>query len=181
MQVFISYLLLFNQITMNINHKEFETCLGKEVSEVNKILTLSFSNIHTSNKQLYFAFLEEDKYFYQQSYKAISLILNNKKKAISLTIHFNQLVNNQFYKNLQAAYGAPNSIQVIEQEKRIAKTSVNDTLFKQELSKNIVTTRKGSLEENPLFVMWKSETISIEILNKYKQSTSELTFKAIDY
>ncbi|CAL2095801.1 hypothetical protein T190607A02C_90158 [Tenacibaculum sp. 190524A02b] len=35
-------------------------------------------------------------------------------------------------------------------------------------------------EENPLFVMWKSETISIEILNKYKQGSSELTFKIIN-
>jgi len=120
------------------------------------------------------------KFFYGMSYNLISIITDNNENIINITIHFNSIINRNFYNQFIVDYGLPNSIIVLDNFKFLNDLKkVNEKkIFNS--SKVILDTKEGNFDDNPLFIIWKNANVNIKTLTKFEKDLTELTFKKTD-
>ena len=106
---------------------------------------------------------------------------NQQDVVESVTVYFRKIIDHSFYNSFVGNYGAPNSIQVIENRRRTSETLIKDETGKttQTLTKNIFDLREGTFEENPLHIIWEKDDYQIKVFLRHEQSVSEITFSSI--
>ncbi len=151
--------------------------LGKDIKEAKKILQTDFTiNDPTYFPNIFFSKLEVVRKFHEIPYSYISLKLDDAKKIQSITIHFTKKVDNTFYNSLIPYYGKPSKIHVVDT--KTVSEGYGDSEFKPHLKQSIITTREGTLEENPIAIFWNKKTYQIKVLNEFGTLFgSDLTFR----
>jgi len=180
---FIITILLLSQ-TMNLN---FENLLDKNISFVEDILKRTFKrhsfNSTESEIVFYSSTAYEEAYFFGAMYQHVSLQTNINNTVKSITLHFNELLNLEFYKSSILEYGMPSSILIIDKRHIISENFVEDDKhnFNQHLRKSELELREGTFEENPLYIIWKKDKYMIKALLRHDQNISEITFSLIEF
>jgi len=168
------YLVLFNYLQF-MDFKEFETLLGKPISFSEETMGNDFKN-DIFRKDFYYISNEfVKKNFYNMSYNCFSIQIDSKNNLKSITIYFNEMINNEFYKSFIKVYGNPNSIQVIEN--RNYEGEWVDVEDGHKVRRATFKLREGSFEEKPLFILWNKKEYQIKAFLRHKSNISELTFR----
>ena len=155
---------------------EYQDLIGKNISVIHQVLGNDFE-YDSSNHNLYFKADESYKYFYGMPCSYI--IISNKNYVVdSITFYFNEIISKTFYDSFVRDFGRPNTIQVVEKTE-ILDSGVNDEdqRFAQYLEKRFLTTREGSFEEKPIYMIWKNKKFQIKILQRYSQNITEIVFR----
>ncbi len=154
-----------------------ENLIGKKLKEVNLLLDANFNN-YMLNKNLYFNSYGSEKSFYSMFYNTLSIITNDDKEVISVTIHFNGIINDFFYNSFILDYNNPTTIQVIDSRKILSEETLNHkNNIQQHLKQREISLREGTFEEKPLFMLWNNKKFQIKVFIRHEQNISELTFR----
>lgn len=170
----IVFLLFFN-----MNDYNLEDLIGKSIREINNVFDCDFKN-KLIDKRFYYSDLKEERFYYGLNYNFISLILNEDLKIESITIHFKEVIDLNFYNYFTKDYGQPKNILVSKNRKlaseSITKEDVAKT-FQQKLKQYESIVEEGSFEDKPKYLSWKKEDFEIKISIDYDMSISEIIFK----
>ncbi|WP_418639611.1 hypothetical protein [Winogradskyella sp.] len=161
-----------------MNYIDFENLLGKHILTVEEKIGKNFENT-LSDKNFYYIQNELiKKELYAMPYNCLTILTNENDTVQSISVHFREVINRQFYDSFNKDYGKPNSILVIENRKTISKTITKDKNGNiiQSLRKGEFDLREGNFEEKPLYIIWKKEDYQIKAFLRHKQNMSELTF-----
>ncbi|RNC84876.1 MAG: hypothetical protein ED556_09840 [Winogradskyella sp.] len=165
-----------------MNDTRLEKILGKDISDIKAQFNFELKENNFSKNDFALVFHSNESYinepFYNMFYNHISIITNKKDKVQSITIHFREIIDYSFFNSFIENYGEPNSIQVIENRKRISKTTIKDEFGRasQTLTKNIFDLREGTFEEKPLHIIWQKSNFQIKVFLRHEQNISEITF-----
>lgn len=168
---------------INMSDYNFEKFIGKEIPEVSNILNCVFEN-NLINKNFYYTEKPiEESFYYGIKYNVVSLTTDNDSFINSITIHFKEVINSDFYNLFIDDYGIPDSIKVVKSKKTIEIVEQNKNSsksFNQKLKSSVLNTEEGKFEDKPLYISWKKQNYSIKILMRHEQNISDITFtKAI--
>ena len=160
-----------------MDYKEFENLLGKHFSFTKEVFGIDFKSTNYGTK-----FYTNSEYlnteFYGIPYNFITITVNKEDIVQSITVHFQEVINRQFYDLFIKKYGEPNSIQVIENKKIESKT-LGEGFF-QHLTKSSFDLREGTFEEDPLYIIWEKEHFQVKAFLRHKNSISEIIFSKTD-
>ncbi|WP_452603055.1 hypothetical protein [Pontimicrobium sp. MEBiC06410] len=173
-------LVLFLALNMNnqsMNYIEFEKLLGQHTLVVEKAIGSDFDNTLYGEDSYFIKDEHVIKDFYGMSYNFISVVKTENDTLHSITIHFRDVINRQFFDTFNEKYGEPDNIQIIENRKVISRsTGKEKDIFHQKLTKSTFDLREGTFEEKPLFIIWKKENYHIRAFLRHKQNISEIRF-----
>lgn len=163
-----------------MTHIKFEDVLGKDISVFEETIGADFENKLYGNNSYYLKNHLNTKEFFGMSYSMISVNINEKAIVQSITIHFQELIDHEFYNSFNNAYGEPKHIQVIENRKLESETYLRDDNgnVTQHLKKNTFDLREGAFRENPLFIIWEKEKFLIKafLRKKNRFNLSEIAY-----
>jgi len=166
-------LLLFTWINMNISsNPKFEDLIGKEISLANSIFDTEFKNNLSGLKNLYIAYLDSPKRFFNQQYSILSITVDDNNLINSITIHFLDVFDYCFFSSFNKEYHTPYKILVIDNKKVINKEKSGARTITQSQGK----LQEGNFEDRPLFIYWENKSFQIKAFFRYKQNVSEITF-----
>ncbi|TSE04380.1 hypothetical protein FOF46_26505 [Aquimarina algiphila] len=158
---------------------KFEELLEEHLSEVKKAVSTNFkeSNIEKIKAQLYFS-QNFNMNFYGMLSHVLSLETDESDIVKSITIHFDKVINRQFYDSFIEKYGEPDHIHVISNRKIISEGSIKDDIGNviQHARKSEGDLIEGTFDEKPLFMIWKKENFYIQAFLRHKQNISEIMF-----
>ena len=175
MKLLLLSLVLIGQL---MDFKEFENLIGKDISHARQILLHEGFEYHnTLEINLYTSDSHHD--FYTMSYNMISIITDEKNMLKSVTIHFHQIIDSNFYDSFIINYGNPDTIQVIDRHDFVGEWTKEEEeeRIEHRVRKNTLIMREGKFEENPLLIIWNKKDYQIKALLKHEQSISEITFR----
>ncbi len=145
---------------------KLEFLLGQNIEEAKKILQTDFTISDSAYfPNVFFSKLEVVRNFHKTPYSYLSIELDDTKKIKSITIHFTKKVDNTFYNSLISYYGKPSKIHVVDTKK--VSEGYGNSEFKQYLKQSIITTREGTLKENPIAIFWNEKKYQIKVLNEF--------------
>lgn len=171
MNYLLILILLIPQIDMN--SYQYEVLLGNDIEEV-KIFDADFTNKSEDNHYS-IPLIDNPREFFNNHIYYISFSTDNNQKINNINVSLTSLINESFYNSFVEIYGEPSSI-MVEGEIINSKKST----FKK--GKAIVTkehrkTKQGSFNDNPRFIVWKKDNYLIEVLMKYEQGKSEISYR----
>lgn len=158
-----------------MDFREFQRLIGGNISEAYKAVDDSFKTDDNTH-DIYFMASESYKFFYNTPAHYI-LISNDNNIVDSVTFYFHGIIDETFYNTFVNDFGAPSTIQVIENVETLSAGERTNDSFSQYLKKSFVETREGTFEEKPLYMIWNKKDYQIKILLKHKQNISEITFR----
>ncbi|MCB0744779.1 MAG: hypothetical protein KDC67_12800 [Ignavibacteriae bacterium] len=168
-------LLFSNSNFMDI--LKFENLLGKHVSTAKDFTGCDFNGNNIQGKNFTMNIYTNDelinKYFYGMKYNFITILTDDQEIIQSITIHFYELINREFYDTFNKDYGKPDHIQVVENRRTVSESFGKG--FFQHLKKSTFDLREGTFEENPLYIIWKRKHFQIKAFLR-QQNMSEITF-----
>ena len=109
------------------------------------------------------------KNYFGIPFKSISITTDEKSNLQSITIHFKEVINREFYDLFIQTYDYPSHILVVEKTHIINESNQKDDFLNQYLSKGKIELSEGKFEENPLFIIWRREHFQIKINLGYEQ------------
>lgn len=171
MKLYLLFLtLLIPQLEMN--EYQYELLLGKDISNI-KIDNSEF-NI---DKGDYYSipFIDSPKTYYNNYIYFMSFCTNDKKKITEVSIKLKLLVNEELYNTLTKIYGKPTMILV--PNKILYDKTIESEKVKATVRKTKKKAKQGTFKDNPTFLIWKKKDYRLEILMKYEQNISEISFK----
>ena len=171
------FLVLFGQI---MDFEKFETFIGKDIAIANNVL---LDEGFESKNLLGINFYTSDSYrdFYNMPYNMISIMTDDDDDddddiIKSITIHFHQVIDSNFYNSFIVNYGKPKTIQVVDNPEFIGEWVKGE--YNSRARKSILNMREGTFEENPLFMLWNDlDFIGIKAFLRHEQNISEITFR----
>ncbi|WP_299557189.1 hypothetical protein [Seonamhaeicola sp.] len=186
----INLTIFFILISCGMDNIKFENLLGKHISVAEATIENDFSEtnykIHNtevkfySNAEYLLKLLDyEIKDYFSMPYINLFIETDKNDTIISINVHFQKLINRQFYNAFNKTYGEPSSILVIKKRNVISEGVENDDIhgFNQYLRKSELELREGTFEEGPLYIIWEKENYQIKALLR-QQNMSEITFKS---
>jgi len=178
MKYFISILftILIFKTSDIMECSDFEKLLGKKISNLEEVIGKDFENKYFEKNYYYIKDETVSKSLNGISFNSISVQSDEKEIVESITIHFLEIINQEFYDQLIQLYDLPNEIKIIEKKEEISNKVIKDETFSQEVKKSNIELRDGSFEENPLYVSWKKENFNVKLFFRHKQGISEITF-----
>jgi len=131
-------IVLFNVNTLFMAHIKFEDILGKDISVFEKIIGGDFENKLYGNSSYYLKNHLNAKEFFGMSYTMISVNLDDENIIQSITLHFQELINREFYDAFNTVYDEPQHIQIMENRELESETYIRDNNgnITQHLKKN---------------------------------------------
>ncbi|MCB0747380.1 MAG: hypothetical protein KDC90_07940 [Ignavibacteriae bacterium] len=169
---FVFLLLLITQNEMN---ERYELFLGQKISDLE--IKLGTSDYNKTDERYSYFFFDDQLPYYNNYANAMFVRVDDKERIKSIDIKLTKLINDVLYNELIKQYGNPNSILVVDEIISLG-TSVNDTTGAT-MKKNFLKTKEGSFEEQPLHIIWNKDSFKIEVLMKYEQNLSEITFSVL--
>lgn len=169
---FIFLMLLLTQESMNDN--KFELFLGRNIDELKIEAENKIHNVD-NNRHSYF-FFDAPLVYLNNSIHVMFFTVDGDEKISEIDIKLTSLVDKSFYDDLVNLYGEPESIMVSDgviYEKEIDGITEQNATVRKTINK----VRQGKFDENPTFIIWKKQNFEIELLMKYSQNKSEITFK----
>ncbi|WP_378184004.1 hypothetical protein [Aquimarina sp. SS2-1] len=160
----------------------FEQLLIKPISVFEDEIGDDFEN-NMFGKDFYYISDEFiQKNFYGMSYNVISVQRDDYQIVQSISIHFREVIDQDFYDNFIEVYGEPNHIHVIQKRTVISegKYVSDDGDFISNVRKSEVDVREGTFDEKPLFIIWNKEYYQIKAYLRHKQNISEIIFSTIE-
>lgn len=160
----------------------FESLLGKHFSYVKDVTRRDFKKNEFEKDGFIINFYSNknsiEKDFYGMTYNYMTFQTTDKDTIQSVSIHFNKVLNRQFYDSFILKYGEPKSILVIDDREVESETILKDKNGKitQRLRKSKIELKEGSFEDEPLFIIWEKEAFNIKAFIRQKQNISEITF-----
>ena len=110
-------------------------------------------------------------------YNTISITPDENKMVRSIIIHFNSIIDLNFYDAFVLDYGNPESIQVFDGYDSIGEWTKDDP--NQRVSKTTYKLKEGKFEDEPLFMFWNKNGYQIKSLTKHKQNLSLISFSIV--
>ncbi|MDO5981862.1 hypothetical protein [Flavivirga spongiicola] len=161
-----------------MDYIEFEKVLGKHISIAEEVIGTDFENKLFGKSYYYIADELIKKEFCGTRYNMLTIMTNEKDTVQSITVHFQKVIDRQFYDVFIEKYGKPDNIQIIENRKVESESVIKDDNGKivERLRKSTLNLKEGSFEEKPLYIIWKKEGFEIKVFLKHKQNISEITF-----
>ncbi|WP_111308995.1 hypothetical protein [Confluentibacter sediminis] len=124
---------------------KFENFIGKDISVVNYSLSKDSDNkIFGSN--VYYTLTENNKYFYSMPYNIIIIVTNEEGLIQEVTIHFQEVINKNFFELFTSNYGNPDMIQVVNEISLGNEVLSESDTFSQTLRKGFIETKEGEFE-----------------------------------
>jgi len=154
----------------------FESLIGKDVSYADQILLDEGFENKKSSRNLY-SILDKNKWFYSMPYNTISITPDENKMVRSIIIHFNSIIDLNFYDAFVLDYGNPESIQVFDGYDSIGEWTKDDP--NQRVRKTTYKLKEGKFEDEPLFMFWNKNGYQIKSLTKHKQNLSLISFSIV--
>ncbi len=151
---------------------DFQNLLGKHISEI---------DIHgnnpkpTSHINKYYMLIDSYTEFYGIPYNYMIINTNNQDIIKDITIYISGVINRPFYDAFIDSYDNPKSIQITDKVKSISKSDGKGQ-FSRNSEKRFLTTKEGTFEEKPLYILWEKKGYQIKILLKHNMDTSEISF-----
>ena len=180
MKSFISllFILIINQNNYFVDYIEFEKVLGKHISIAEEVIGTDFENKLFGKSYYYLADELIKKNFCGMRYNMLTIITNEKDTVQSITVHFQKVIDRQFYDVFVEKYGKPDNIQIIENRQVESEDVIKDDNGKivESLRKSTLSLREGRFEEKPLYIIWKKEIFEVKVFLKHEQNISEVTF-----
>ncbi|NMH89824.1 hypothetical protein [Flavivirga algicola] len=157
---------------------EFEKVLGKHISIAEEIIGTDFENKLFEKSYYYIANESIKKGFCGMSYNMLTIMTNEKDTVQSITVHFQKVIDRQFYDSIVEKYGKPDNIQIIENRQLESESVTEDDEGQviQTLRKSTFSLKEGSFEERPLYIIWKKESFEVKAFLRHEQNISEITF-----
>lgn len=153
---------------------KFEDFIGKKLSEINSIMETDFKNDLSSIKTLYFAHFDSYKSYYGMNYDTLSIVIDENNIVTSLTIHFKNIIDANFFNSFNMNYDVPDKMYVIESKKNISESKTGY----QHLSQGELKMKEATFSENPFLILWNKKKYQIKILNREGfLEASQLTFR----
>lgn len=161
-----------------MKYKEFDQLLGKHISVANEFCNCTFENNNLEGEIYVSQYFNRE--YHGISFSFITIVINEKDIIQSVTIHFQEIINRQFYDSFIQDYGTPDNILIIDNKQIISETISKDEkeAITQNLKKSNLELREGTFEENPLYIIWKKEGYKISAFLR-QQNMSEITFTSI--
>lgn len=157
-----------------MNNNLYEQLLGRNIDEL-KIETKNKIHNVDNNRHSYF-FFDAPLLYLNNGIHVMFITIDGDEKISEIDIKLTSLVDKSFYDDLVNLYGEPESIMVSDgviYEKEIDGITEQNATVRKTINK----VRQGKFDENPTFVIWKKQNFEIELLMKYSQKKSEITFK----
>ena len=152
----------------------FEGLLGKNVSEV-KVFS---KELRQSTPNMYYGVSDVFHYFYGKPYNHVVFYVNDNSIIESINISMLELIDKDFYTSFTKDFGEPKSIQVVDTSKVLSKkTTIDDGISTKRVQKNFITTRNGTFDDKPLYMIWEKENFHIKILMEYSNNRSNINIK----
>ncbi|WP_194851410.1 hypothetical protein [Nonlabens antarcticus] len=176
MKIILSALIA---VSVMLNTK-FEKMIGKHISIFEKATCCDFEN-KLFGKDFYYldSSLKEKEYF-TMNYNTLSVVVDENSTINSITIHFRNVLDKEFYNVFVEYYGAPDSIQTIKNKNVSSRSSYTDPddNLSQYLTKSTFDLREGKFDENPLYIIWKKKNYQMRAFLRHNQNLSEITFSS---
>lgn len=166
-------LILINCFSMEF--EKFESLVGKHISVVKEQIGEGFVN-KLFGKEIYYKDDFSKTKFNGMEYNSFTILTDENEIIKSITVHFQDLINRQFYDSVIKKFGEPNTIKVIDKTQVVSESTNEDDNFSQHLIKRKITLKDGTFEDKPLFIIWKIEQLQIKVLLKHKEKRSEIEF-----
>ncbi len=179
MKIFINGLLVLvlNLNPYSVDNIEFEKLLRKHISIVEEIIGDDFENT-LSRKSFYFISDEfVKKKFLNMSYNCLDINTNKNDIVASISIHFSEVIDRQFYNTFVEKYGTPDQIYVRSNVKVISEeVYTSDDDFSSNLKKREGDLIEGTFDEKPLFMIWEKDDFYIQAFLRHEQNICEILF-----
>lgn len=157
-------------------NNQYEYLLGKNINEVELSGIKPQKDNLISNKYLYL-FDIPVKYHNNDIY-TIFITTDENDKINQLKINLLALINESFFNVLVDQYGKPDNILIIDKVISNSGENLNPkSSYEQYVQKRAFKTREGNFQEKPIYIIWNKDDFQITFLMKYKQNTTEITFK----
>lgn len=153
-------------------NERYELFLGQKISALE--IKLGTSDYNKTDERYSYFFFDDQLPYYNNYANAMFVRVDDKERIKSIDIKLTELINDVFYNELIKQYGNPNSILVVNKISTLG-ISVDETM-NSIVKRSFAETREGSFEEQPLHIIWNKDSFKTEVLMKYEQSLSEITF-----
>ncbi len=172
------YLLLLTLLTFQLKMSgyQYELLLGKSISSI-KIDNSEF-NINESNYYS-ISFTNNPKEYYNNYIYFMSFFTDHNNVITKIDIKLISLVTKELYHTLTEIYGQPTIILV--PDKVLYDKTIEHKKIKATARKVKRKAKQGTFEDKPTFLIWQKEDFKLEILMKYEQNMSEISFRKTDF
>lgn len=157
-----------------MSEHQYELLLGKDISSI----TIDNSEF-IANKSNYYSipFIDNPKAYHNNYIYFISFCTNDEKKITEVSIKLKTLVDKELYTTLTSIYGQPTMILV--PDKILYDKTIESEKVKATVRKTKSKAKQGAFEDNPTFIIWEKKGFKIEVLMKYEQNISEISFRKV--
>ncbi len=157
-----------------MNKNRYELLLDKNINDIE----FNEEKKHYSNENLCsFFFFNSPKRYFNNSINMIFININDEEKITQIDIKFLSLINQELYDKLNEIYGEPNMVLV--PDKIIYNKTSKVKRINLTVNKTKSHTKQGDFNDKPTFIIWEKKNYKVEILMKYQQNISEISFKKI--
>ncbi|AWH74216.1 hypothetical protein DCS32_08585 [Dokdonia sp. Dokd-P16] len=162
-----------------INQIKIENLLNSSISELSKLLNCNLGLDITKSFYINTNIICGD--LLGKKYSSVALFTDENNLVNSISIRFNCVFEEIYYEKLIEEYGNPDSILIKPNEDIINKTKtvLNENLshdFSQKLTKSTFNLVHGTLDQNPLLVIWNLYDFQIKIIRRYNSNINNIIF-----
>ena len=165
-------LFILFSLQLSLAYTSVESLIGKPVSQ---LYAKGWLCIEKQEHQ--YRFTPKTLDFCNREVSEITVFTDDKQRITALSFQINEVVNQAFYHRIGLQYGAATHMSVAEDSEtettEITKDSTQ-TLF----TSPSFSAKDVAIEEQPLFMSWKKEDYSLEVLNQYVVGAAVFHFKA---
>ena len=164
---------------MNIN--QVEELLGEDISTIENVIgfQLKEKKYPKVKAKVFGTGINFFKEYFNTSSHYISAKVDEENLSRSITIHFREVINKEFYNSFVKKYDEPIHMYVMKNTRVISTSKLSseeDSDFNQTMTKSEGDMVEGTFDEKPLFIIWKKEGYYIQAFLRHEQNISEIMF-----
>ncbi|MEB3344985.1 hypothetical protein U6A24_05915 [Aquimarina gracilis] len=160
-----------------MNIFEFEELLGTHISTFETTIGNEFEN-KLFGETFYYTvdeFVKKD--FFNIKYNIMTISKNEDNMVRSISIHFREIINKQFYDLFVEKYGEPDHTYVMSNMKVVSEGLYkSDDGFSSNLRKREGDLVEGTFDDKPLAIIWEKDGYYIQAFLRHEQNISEIMF-----
>lgn len=162
-----------------INQIKIENLLNSSISESSQLLNCNLDLDITKSFYINTKVICGD--LLGKKYSSIALFTDENNLVKSISIRFNYVFEEIYYGKLIEEYGIPDSILIKSNQDIINKTKTvfNENLshdFSQKLTKSTFDLIHGTIDQNPLLVIWNIDDFQIKIIRRYNSNINNIIY-----
>ena len=120
---------------------------------------------------------EEINSIYELPYGRIYLSTDHNGLIEEIKLNLYGIPDEVFFKGMNHNFGKPKNVKIIEEVNLISEGYNTKDGISSYFKNSSIKTREGSLDENPIYVIWQTESSQIDLLIKREEGTCQLMFK----